>query len=40
MAHAGQADIVDIAALAGEKALILDPPHRLPNSKLGHFPDP
>src|SRR3954471_11579592 len=37
MRHAGQHDVVDVAALAGEKPRILDPPHRLPDPELGHF---
>ena len=34
--HAGQHDVVDIAALPCQEALVLDPAHRLPDSEFGH----
>ena len=34
--HAGQHDVVDVAALPCQKALVLDPAHRLSDSELGH----
>ena len=34
--HAGQHDVVDIAALAYQEALVLDPAHRLSDPELGH----
>ena len=37
VAHAGQRDVVDIAPRPGEEPLVLDAPHRLPDSELGHF---
>jgi len=40
VAHAGQDDVVDIASRSGEEALVLDAPHRLPNSELRHVANP
>ena len=34
--HAGQHNVVDVAALANEEALVLDSAHRLSDSELGH----
>ena len=35
VAHAGQADVVDVVTLAHQEALILDAAYRLPNAELG-----
>ena len=36
VALAGQADVVDVAASAEQKALVFDAPHCLPDAELGH----
>ena len=38
--HAGQHDVVDVAALPGQEALVLDPAHRLSDPELGHVLTP
>ena len=37
---AGQRDVVDVAPLPVQEALILDPPHRLSDAELGHVRSP
>ena len=40
MAQAGQADVIDIAPLPEQEALVLHPPHRLSDTELGHSRPP
>jgi hypothetical protein len=37
VALAGEGDVINVASMAGEKALVLNPPNRLPDPELGHF---
>ena len=40
MALPGQADVIDIAPLPEQEALVLDPPHSLSDAELGHIRPP
>ena len=40
MALPGQADVIDIAPLPEQEALVLDPAHRLSDAELGHIRPP